>query len=392
MRLKENEFCTGCGMCVKACPIHAITLVPDKLGFLRPEINADKCVDCGLCEKLCSARVANDCNKQKFLAVKNKDRQKRIRSSSGGLFCEIAGYVISNKNGVVYGAAYDVENNMQVYHRRINSVDEISLLMGSKYVQSRMGDVYSQIENDLNQDLFVCFSGSPCQVNALKVYLKHKKTPTKKLLTCDFVCHGVPSPMVWNDYVQICQNKYSDKMVDYSFRYKDDDCHWGNANVSARFKEKEITNTQLVRSYINIYLANLITRRDCQNCEFTSLNRVSDITMADCWGIEKVNPKFYSEDGVSLAMVNTEMGAELFENISESFDITEVDVSLLEQPHLYKPCKLSAQSEDFWLRFEKSGYISCAKKYTGYGVMYRTYKKTRSILGSCKKFLMGHRS
>ena len=391
MQVEDVAVCSGCSLCSQICPKGAIKMVQDQYGFMRPKVDMNLCIDCGICVKNCNVIAENVEFSPKYYAAKNIDLSVRMNSSSGGVFFELARYFISNKHGVVYGAAYDIRNEMRVTTIRVDKIEDVNKLMGSKYVQSDMDVAYLAVKKDLQNNICVCFSGTPCQVNALLSYLKQNKVSTDMLFTCDFVCHGVPSPRVWREYVQTCESLYNDKMIDYRFRYKDNDCNWGTINVCAQFNSNKLINTDFLKSYINLYFANLMTRPDCQKCQFAKLERVSDLTLADCWGIERAKPNFYDRNGVSMIIVSSQKSLEVLNTISASFELSEVDINLLDQPHLSSPCILSDKSETFWHLFEQKGYLACAKKYTEYGFLFKKYKAIRGFLGRQKNRILGHR-
>lgn len=386
----NTDICCGCELCMHICSAQAISMAKDREGFLYPVINKDLCKNCGLCEHLCiykKHKRSEDFIKPKTYCAKNKDTQVQLKSSSGGVFPEIARYVL-DLGGVVYGAAYDVNNDLKVYHHRICNVKDINMLVGSKYVQSTLQKSFLQIKTDLEKNRTVLFTGTPCQVNAIKEFVKFSKLDDSNLYTCDFICHGVSSPLVWNDYIQEIKRIYG-RIIDYSFRYKSDKCKWGDINVSilteSNGQNVRYTNTRIICSFINLYFGNLITRLSCASCPYTSLQRVSDISLADCWGIETVDPSMYDTKGVSLVIVNNEKGNELFESIMDGMTCKRVDIGKLNQPHLYSSCIPSPKREEFWNRYIKDGYKAVAKRYTDYGFIRYIRKNIFVIYGKLAK-------
>ena len=197
IKIQNKQDCCGCSACVQRCPKHCISMKEDEEGFLYPVVVETLCIDCGLCEKVCP--IINRPEKlpvMKVLAVKNRNEEERMASSSGGVFIALAKKVIE-QNGVVFGAVFDV--NWEVKHTYSETLDGVKPMMGSKYVQSRIGESFSQAEGFLKEGRKVLFTGSPCQITALHNYL-HKGYPN--LLAVDFLCHGVPSPGVWRKYLE----------------------------------------------------------------------------------------------------------------------------------------------------------------------------------------------
>ena len=215
--VSDKSLCCGCSACYDACPKSAITMIEDKEGFLYPAIDEDKCIDCKLCEKVCPTK-----NKKKnkslleAYAAYNTDENIRLKSSSGGVFSLIAEYVLRNQ-GVVYGAAFD--ENFEVEHLRVASVEELELLRGSKYVQSKLDGIYNLCKKDLEIGKQVLFTGTPCQVSGLKSFLRKEYD---NLVCMDIVCHGVPSRMVWRKYLEYRINFAKSKIVQIAFRLKNE--------------------------------------------------------------------------------------------------------------------------------------------------------------------------
>ena len=388
-----NKNCCGCGLCEKVCPRNAITMLPDDEGFMYPRIDEELCVNCGICDSICVFRCINheDINKpQEAYAVKNKNAAVQIKSSSGGVFYEIAKKILEQE-GVVYGAAFQREQFMKVEHIRVTDISHLDDLLGSKYVQSSLEGIYESLLDDLINEKTVLFCGTPCQVDSVKEYLKYKKIKAlDRFYAVDFICHGVPSPQIWEEYIGFVEKKRKCTITNYSFRYKSDKCRWGNVNVQATMRKdgnfcQEI-NTGLIKTYINMYFGGYITRSCCGECPYANESRVSDISLADCWGIEAVDEKMYDPKGVSLVLLNSEKGSLLFDRINESVVKRQIDYNLLNQPHLKKSYNPSQNRDKFWKYYRAFGFEKAARKYAGYGIipimrkyMFYTYGKICSL-------------
>lgn len=374
MVLYEDNHCSGCALCLSVCPNNAISLTKNSEGFLYPSIDKGRCINCGLCERICpfNRNTSTENIPLLSLAVKAKNDDFREKSSSGGVFPILAEYEMNDCEGVVFGAAYLTDQNMKVAHVRIENVSDIQLLQGSKYVQSDTRGVYELLRADLEKGRHVLFCGTPCQVVACKEYLKHKKINTSNLLTCDFVCHGVPSPGLWEEYIGILEKTSKQKVTGYDFRYKDENCPWGEVNVCAEYENHWEVNTHLVRAFIKTYFDNVITRPSCANCPYTSIHRQSDITLADCWGVEKILPSFADRLGVSLVLANTEKGVKTIDYISKKIISQPINAEDLSQPHLHKPCQPSGLRTKFWKTYSRHGLLKAMKKYTDLGLINRT--------------------
>jgi coenzyme F420-reducing hydrogenase beta subunit len=232
-----GEHCFGCTACEHICPKACISMMPDEQGFLYPFVNEEDCIQCGKCLKVCPYLDSKDVDAELFpntqvYAVKHIDDEVRLQSSSGGAFTAISDYVLKN-NGIVYGASYD--SNMVVRHVKVDSIEGRDTLRGSKYVQSNLGKVFREIQSYLQKEIVVIFSGTPCQVAGLRKYLVKSYD---NLITVDLVCHGVPSPKVFGDYIQSIEKKYKNKVLDCRFRDKKEG--WKNLILKIRFKEARV--------------------------------------------------------------------------------------------------------------------------------------------------------
>ena len=315
--------CCGCGACAAVCSNGAIDMRTDEEGFLYPVVADDKCVECGACVSVCRAGVgkikASD-NVSAFAAY-CIDESIRKSSSSGGIFSILAEEVLRH-GGVVYGAAFD--ERFSVKHIAVDKVSELPRLRGSKYVQSDIGDCFADVKRNVLAGRQVLFSGTPCETAGMMNYLGGRH---ENLLTVDLVCHGVPSPAVWDAYVrEICGAKDYDDIKRISFR--DKTISWREYSVLFVFKD----NTEHRRAmkddpYMQGFLRNLYLRPSCHACRFKGDNRTSDITLADFWGIEKVMSEMYDGRGTSLVLTNTKKGLKFLAQIKDKMRIDDADVS-----------------------------------------------------------------
>ncbi len=301
---QKNLKCSGCTACFAICPKDAITMQADLEGFKYPVIDKNKCIDCGLCYNVCplDKMCGNLEGDKTSFACSAKDENFAKQSSSGGVFAILANMYIKEQ-AVIYGAAFDDDWN--VCHIRADKKDELKRLYTSKYVQSDMGNTFRDVKFDLDNGKKVLFAGTPCQVAGLRSYLQKDYL---NLLTVDFICHGVPSPLVWQQYVDTLKKKLNSKITEISFRDKKDG--WKSFNfklITANgdvFYEKHGENI-----YMKGFLKDLYLRPSCYDCKFKTLHRASDITLADFWGIEKVLPEMYDKKGVSLCWTSSKKGS-----------------------------------------------------------------------------------
>lgn len=339
--LAERDNCTGCGACVDICFKQAIHMEYDINGFLYPRINVNQCVSCGLCTKVCDYEdklsIIHDTEfEQQYYVLKSKDVEILKESSSGGAFTAISNSVLGKK-GIVYGCGFD--NEFLPRHCRAESNNERDKLRGSKYVQSDMTGIYCNVKKDLQNGRIVLFTGTPCQIAALKRYLDVSHIDTSKLFTVDIICHGVPSRGVWREYIHSLEKRYHGKISSISFRTKKQDSNGQILTIKFDNGKKYVAPSGH-DPYYTAFLKNYILRISCFNCQFCSLDRVSDITIADLWGkikLEKIIQDYLRE---SSLIINTKKGKSLFESISiEEYDVESVDKRCIMQLNLHQPQK-----------------------------------------------------
>lgn len=361
--LNDKQECCGCSACANICPKSAIEMIEDSEGFKYPSVNEELCIECGLCKNVCAFQNGYDTSLNLdaplVFAAKHKDENVRMNSTSGGAFTAVSDYILS-KSGVVYGVAFD--GKMNVTHQRAETPAQRDRFRGSKYVQSDMGSVYKQITKDLSDDRAVLFTGTPCQCAGLRTYLKSVKINSDKLVVCDIICHGTPSPLIWREYINNINEE--NKVKNYIFRDKDIGWHGSNPTVVYADETHE-SKTPKADLFSNLYFGHLIIRPSCHNCKYTNVKRSSDITIADFWGIEKTMPDFDDNKGVSLIIVNTPKGKGVFDDIEHSLEYHQSNVDNCVQPQLHYPTTPSDSREQFWTRYNKKGYAYIYKKYTG---------------------------
>lgn len=372
----EKKLCTGCSACVASCPQNAISMIKNKEGFEYPVVEKDKCVDCKLCSKICPIGKNMICDvsiKRKYYAVKNKNDDVRRKSASGGVFSAIADYVFEN-GGVVYGAAF--VDDLEVRHIRIDKRNDLDLLRGSKYVQSNIQSVYKMIKNDLNEGREVLFVGTPCQIAGIRSAFKHVG---ENLILCDIVCHGVPSPMIFQGFLDWLEKKERKKIRKIIFR--DKERGWQQQKWKVQYEDgTEQTDTPNLNVYKNIFYKHLALRCSCHQCQYTNLERIGDITIGDYWGIESVIPDFVDELGISLVIVNTVIGKMVFDMISTKLEYRETKKEECLQPQLQYPTKASENRGRFFYDYQSSGMDYVINKYVKTSLVKRVKHKCLRII------------
>lgn len=376
--LIEHDLCTGCSACYNVCPKNAIIMMENEEGFLYPSIDKKNCVKCGLCEKACPIlkREFYKKNRINTYAYKINDSE-RMLSQSGGAFWSIAKYVIK-RDGTVYGATMC---GNKVAHIRCTTLAQCEKLRKSKYVQSDIGLIFLKVYEDLKNDKLVLFSGTPCQVAGLYGYISSKGLDTKNLLSCDLICHGVPSPKLFREYIKFMGDKYKGTIDDFVFR--DKSYGWGSHYESFYVKGKKHKK----RIYADLFYDNSSLRLSCGNCNFTCMDRVGDITIADCWGIDKIISRYADKKGVSLVITNSEKGQRIVEE-SMGSDYVHIDYDFTNQPNLSRPTKIDLDKRgQFWNQYTDKGFESLLKTYTTYGIRNRARATWKDIIFNTKKLV-----
>ena len=322
LKINHKADCCGCTACKSVCPKDAIEMKEDTEGFLYPSINKEKCINCGLCEKVCPMIQKKEKKQyqQKAYVLNNKNDEIRKQSTSGGAFTPIAEYIIE-KGGVVFGATLD--ENLNVYHTYVTNKEDLKKFRGSKYVQSNLKSTFKEARDFLNDNKWVCFSGTPCQIQGLKNFLIKDY---EKLVTIDVVCRGVPSPLVLKKYIEYQKQKRKiDKIDNIVFRDKE---KYGYQYSTMSVEGKNVKYSQGVETdpYLRAFFNNYSDRLSCYQCHFRSKDRISDFTIWDCFTIAEFDKKLDDNKGTTRLLIQSELGEKIFENIKEKFYYKELEV------------------------------------------------------------------
>lgn len=360
--IKKND-CSGCNSCYNICPKNAIEMKEDEEGFKYPIINKSKCIECGLCEKICPSINKKKYNKNnndlKVVATYSKDDGNRKKSSSGGIFSELAAYIIREKNGVVFGAGFNDE--FDVVHFGVNEEQQLDVFRGSKYVQSDVNSTYEETKKYLLQGSYVLYSGTPCQIAGLKSYLNKEYD---KLYTCDIVCHGVPSPKVFKKYLSELEDRYNSKVKKINFKNKE--YGWNASSMLIEFFNEEKYMSKLTEdNFMQGFLKNIYLRPSCYNCKFSELPRNADISLGDFWGVEGKYEEFKDDKGTSIVLLNTKKGIELFEKIKDNLYYKEncdLTYAIEHNPCICGHVNEPKNRKNFFEEFEKLSFDELIKK------------------------------
>ena len=375
-----GDSCCGCGVCAEKCVNKAIQMVPNNQGFFYPKIIVEKCINCGICVDACAFNHVHleHVSLQQSFAVKNRDANIRAKSRSGGVFTAISDFILAH-NGVVYGCK--MIDCRTAVHSRATSKEERDAFLGSKYIPSILFSVYPQIREDLKLGRYVLFSGTACQVNAIKHFCED--LDCSKLILADIVCHGVPSPVVWSDYLDFLEAKFHDKIVSVNFRDKAR-FGWAAHFETVLFEGGKVYSSHTFR---DLFYNHLALRRSCFHCPFKCRDRVGDFTLADCWGIATNLPDFDDDKGVSLLFVNSVNGSVIFRAIQDQLDCVPVDPKDFPQPPLRQNWPVPDEYEKFWSSYHHHSFSWMLHVYV-YNIRY--YKKKMNQF--CRRFIRKIRS
>lgn len=370
---KIKNTCNGCGVCALVCPRKCIKMVEDGEGFLYPEIDESKCIKCNKCKKACSNYPQKNEYKIRAYAANNKDNKRREKSTSGGMFKILAEYVIK-KNGVVFGVKFD--KNLIAIHDFAENLEGCKEFSFSKYVRSDLKDSYEKVKEFLDNDRCVLFTGTPCQVQGLRSFLRDDN---EKLILCEIICHANPSPKVLKMYLNNREKISGKKIKTIHFRSKNPEM---NNGAYLEFED----GTKIKESlYINAFSGEqLISRPSCNNCQFVTENRKADFTIGDFWGIEKVMPEFNDNKGISLLTVNTEKASAIFEKVKDKMNYRETDLKLAFKDNHHSNLPQSKNREKFFAgicsgEINENNIIDYMKKYTKKPIYVKGLNKIKRV-------------
>lgn len=317
-----EKNCYGCRNCENICPTKAIKMEKNNEGFLIPIINEKKCIKCNLCNRKCPflniKKINKDMKLNKWYSCYMKDEKKRQESSSGGIFPLLADLFVQN-NGYVCGCIWN--NKIEAVHVITNQKDDINKMKGSKYVQSDLNNIVEEIKDLLHEEKKILFTGTPCQVAAIKNYFSNQKN----LYTMAVICEGVSSPKVWEKYKNYEEKVNNSKIKDVKFRCKD--IGWEPPIMKIFFESGKVKSQLTYSSNIfgQGFLQGLFFRNSCNNCQYKLENYNADIIVGDLWGVSKDLLKATNNKGISAVYINSVKGMEMFKQINEKIEFQLID-------------------------------------------------------------------
>ena len=357
--VSDHEACTGCGVCALSCPVGCITMKESGEGFFYPEVDKGKCIGCGLCEEKCHLNNKVRFEEGKAYAVISRNNDELQSSSSGGVFSVLARKILDS-GGLVVGCELHDGNPRHVI---IQEAADLHRLRGSKYVESDLAPVFQELAEEAGSGRKILFSGTGCQIGAVKSLLGENEN----ILYAEILCHGVPSRSLFQRHNDFIERKYGDKLTDIKFRSKEN-ASW---NTSYRFAYTfQSGRTVTVPAYKDAYYMNFIKgnimRLSCYQCAYAGSIRIGDITLGDYWGVENHHPELDASKGVSAVLVNSPAGERLFNECSEELTVIPTKTQYIqERVHALKaPIPKPSERDGIYARIEEIGYDAWNRQYS----------------------------
>lgn len=399
VRELESNLCNGCSACADRCGAGAIEMKDCGNGYRIPVIDDERCLSCGLCFKVCPRlNDTEEISSPKTYVGEYKRKESAQKSSSGGIFYIMALHVIADLKGVVYGASMIYEHDkLDCRHIRVETLSELCMMQGSKYVQSKMDGIYRQVNTDLKAGRVVLFSGTSCQVAALKRFVGNREN----LYTVDLVCHGIPKDILFEDYLKYIERKYHCRVIDVKFRTKGKIWHGKEMTYMLTLSCKDgersfsLEIIQPKSAFYRLFITRAGYRDSCYNCDYAHINKPSDVTLGD-FVPRKEELNDYDLDNsehYSSIIVHTSKGEILLDAVSR--DILKVEIPqcqmLSHHGNLQEPSRLSVGGRKLLSIYEKGGYEKLQSdvdlQYMKSDILYKIgtiIKRIKRITNSCQ--------
>lgn len=370
----DAKKCTGCSACVAACPKNAIQMKADTEGFLQPVIQKALCVSCGRCDRVCPVEKRVEAEEKRVAACRSSDSDLVSRSSSGGVFSQLAEGVL-NERGVVFGCS--LSESQYAEHICIDSKEELDRLRRSKYVQSDKRNTFVEVKEQLKIGRRVLFVGTPCEVAGLRSYLGKEYD---NLLLVDFICHGVPSPQVWRKYIEARQRRQGAAVSKVSFRNKSRG--WRHFSMELSFENGTSSTVVLTEDdYLRGFLQDLYLRKSCYSCVFKDKNYRSDLTIGDFFAVNRVIPEIDHDEGTSLVVAHTQRGMVALREVEDSMLLRELDSSALDYNDAYRhSVKLNFWREQAICELQSQPFHKVIERYCGLSIGGKIRRKVSELM------------
>ena len=356
------EYCSGCAACAQICPLHCIEMKYDIKGFLYPAIDKTKCIECGICNQACEKAHENnrhDFNIKSYIAYAMDDKT-RNNSASGGVFTVLAKYALEKK-GIIFGAVFD--KNFHVVHKKSNTAKDITLYQGSKYVQSNTLNTYQEAKKCLENNDLVLYAGTPCQIAGLYGFLNGKKFDN--LISVSLICHGVPSPGIWERYLDIQKANYNSAIKQISFREKNEQYRWGEYHLNIEFENGSYDCPWYEDLFFQGFEYDFFLRPSCTRCISKGKRQKGDIIIGDYWkALDDI--KYAELNGVSSIIALTEKGNSIINNCKDKLKLIKckyTDVCFKNET-IEVPAISNGLDTVFWNKFIQNGNLLDSIKYT----------------------------
>lgn len=377
IEIKDKTTCCGCTACSSICPKGCIEMRTDEEGFLYPHVRENECINCNVCEKACPIlnHIENEENLEQTAAiVQNKDQEICRQSTAGGAFTAIAEYTI-DKGGIVFGV--EIRPDYTVRHTTVETKDELVKFRNSKYVQSDVGNAYVLAKKHLESGRLVCFSGTPCQIEGLRHYLKKDY---ENLILVDVVCRAVPSPGVWKKYIAMETERYGDMQ---SIRFRDKTLGYQYSTMELKDNRGNVYRGGIEsQPWLRMFFSGMIIRPSCTECVFRSRYRNSDFTIWDCFNVYSIDKSFNEDIGTTRMLIHTKKGKQIFEQIKSSFTYKDLDANaavkgvqeMIESPRAHR------RKNEFFSDIEELSMSELLQKYYPETIKIKLKKNTRLLL------------
>lgn len=384
-KLCSTELCTGCGACAAKCPVACIQMEPDAEGFLQPVVDYAKCISCNRCQKACPIlnKTVPDSEETIAYAAINKDEPVRLHSTSGGVFSLLCRWVL-DREGVIFGAVYD--KDFQVIHCQVDCSEDLYKLRGAKYAQSNLGDTFLRVKSNLADGRYVLFSGTPCQVGGLVSYLGKDY---ERLILVDLICHGVPSPKVWQHYIDYRKKQDADGLNPVYINLRSKETGWPGYSIRFEYPDGKFYSAPNSQDpYLRGFVGNLYLRSSCHHCQFKGISRQSDFTLGDYWGVWGQLPEYHDEKGTSLVLLHSQKAHSIWNDLPTDLRFCEVDGirALKGNPSALAASAYSQARPLFFRRYQTEDFSALVRELypiptsQSQSILHRVAQKIRNLL------------